>query len=541
MLQDLLLPPTLGLHLEAITLTDAVIFLTVTATAPQVACPQCRQLTAAIHSRYPRRVADLSVVGVRIQMNLHVRKFFCQNPECSRKIFAERLTPFINAYARRTSRSRESLEQIALDLGGESGACLATKQSLPISHDTRLRWLRTLPESELQTPRVLGVDDWAKRKGQTYGTILVDLETHQPIELLPDREADTLARWLEAHPGAEVITRDRAGAFAEGAQRGAPNAQQVADRFHLLQNLRDAVQRLMDRQQQVLRQVVPTRETISNAENLSEKMGELAPIAANTPPILTQSELRRQRSRTRRQARYAEVHQLKHEGLTERAIARKLKTSRHTVKRFLAADTFPERAQPTRKSSILDPYLPCLEQQLRAGHTDGTALWRQIRAKGFLGSRPLVSRWVTRHRDLAPPKISLQGQKDSKRVSHAKSATHSIPVQTLSARRASWLVVRHPDELDDEQQQMLQSLCELSTDVQTVYPLVQEFTRMVRTHSGKSFDAWLHRVRESKVRELVNFAKSLIRDRAAVLAGLDSPFSNGQVEGLVLRQTDIDG
>ena len=502
--------------------------------------PQCAQLTAAIHSRYTRRVADLSVVGARIQMNLHVRKFFCRNPECSRKIFAERLTPFLNAYARRTSRLRETLEQIGLDLGGEAGARLATKQSLPISHDSLLRWLRALPESELQTPRVLGVDDWAKRKGQTYGTILVDLERHQPIELLPDREADTLALWLQAHPGIEIITRDRAGAFAEGAQRGAPNAQQVADRFHLLQNLRDAVQRLMDRQQRVLHQVAQTHmrtETISNAENLSENSKEITTIdLPTTSPALTPIEQRRHRSRARCEARFAEVHQLKQEGLSERAIARKLKMSRHTVQRFLAADGFPERAQPTRKASILDRYIPYLEQQLRAGHTDGTGLWREIRAKGFRGSRPLVSRWVARHRDLAPPKSSApQGHKSSERQRRAKNATPSSPIQPLSARLATWLVVRYPDDLDDEQQQMLKRLCELSTEVQSIYPLVQEFSQMVRTHSAKSFDTWRERVRESKVRELVNFAKSLERDRAAVLAGLELPFSNGQVEGQVNR------
>lgn len=539
MLQDLLLPSAPDLRLDSINLGSDMISLTVTATAPQVQCRQCAQVTTAIHSHYTRCVTDLSVVGLPLQMHLHVRKFFCHNPRCSRKVFAERLTPFIQVYARRTTRLRQTLEQVGLDLGGEGGARLSTKQGIGVSHDTLLRWVRAIPEPEVKTPRVLGVDDWARRKGQTYGTILVDLETHQPIELLPDREADTLATWLQHHPGIEIITRDRAGAFAEGAQQGAPTARQVADRFHLLQNLRDTAQRFMDRHQSLLRQVVagPAEEAVTEPTESSEKSALPGDLPSKQPdPALTRRELRRQESRSRRQNRYSDVQRLKQEGLSVRAIARQPKMSRHTVGRFLTTDTFPERAHPPRKTSILDPFVPYLTEQMSAGQSNGMQLWREICAKGYKGSRPLVSRWVAQHRHLAlmnsvgEPKRKIRG-----RPPRAKPTMHGAPIPPLSARQAAWLVVRHPNNLDDEQRKTLERLRELSDDVQALYPLAQEFAQMVRTRNAQSLDPWLQRARESKVREIVSFANSLDRDRLAVLAGLELPYSNGQVEGQVNR------
>src|SRR6266700_7945 len=212
------------LHIVRLEADGQFILAVVATTASEALCPLCQCRSESVHSRYVRLVADLPWAGWAVRLELHVRRFFCRNKACVRQIFTERLPGVVAPSARCTIRLRDLFTLIGFALGGEAGKRLVDGMGLETSPDARLRLVRAQQESQVPTPRVLSVDDFCFCRRRSYGAILIDLERRIPIDLLPDREAETLKKWLLAHPGVQIISRDRGGAFADGARQGAPQA-----------------------------------------------------------------------------------------------------------------------------------------------------------------------------------------------------------------------------------------------------------------------------------------------------------------------------
>ncbi|MFF8880772.1 ISL3 family transposase [Streptomyces flaveolus] len=226
--------------------------------AAAAACPDCGRFSDRVHDRYQRRLKDLPLAEQGLVIRLTVRRFICGSADCPRRTFAEPFSRLAAPYARFTTRLNHALERVGLALAGRAGARLAAQLGFGAGRMTLLRRVMALPDPRFNTPRVLGVDNFAIRRGQTYSTVLTSVEDHRAVDVLPTRKAGPLAAWLISHPGVEIICRDRAGAYAEGARRGAPDALQIADRFHLWQALGRAVETCVAAHRDCLRTPTPS-------------------------------------------------------------------------------------------------------------------------------------------------------------------------------------------------------------------------------------------------------------------------------------------
>jgi transposase len=478
-------------------------------------------------------LADLPWSGYQVTWQLRVRKLFCHNRQCPRRIFTERLPGLAAPWARRTLRLTARLLAVGLALGGAAGVRLSQHFGLLVSRNTLLRVIRRAACPATVPPQVLSVDDFALRKRHTYGTVLLDLARRRPLALLPDREAATVAHWLQAHPGVEVVVRDRAEAYAEAARLGAPAACQVADRFHLLQNLADTLTQVFTAHAPALAQLkaqhtaapTPVHDPACLATTPEQPSVPLAPPQSSTAA----ARLARQR-RTRRWAHYHQVWTYHQQGWTLDAIAHQVGLSRRTVQRYLQSPTFPERPpRHGRGRSLLDPYKATLLAGWNHGCRNGWHLFRTIRSQGFRGQYGIVALYVRRMRQaqgLAP------GQR---RSPHPLPTVTEAPRHWLTPRRATGLVLRPSERLTAQDHHQLAQLTTQAPELAEAVTLAQDFASLVRQRQPALLEPWLARAAQSTLPPFQRFAKGLRADRAAVQAAVTLPWSQGPIEGQINR------
>jgi transposase len=491
-------------------------------TAPSVACPTCAATTSSVHSYYRRTPRDLPVFGAAVKLQLHVRRFRCKNPACAVRTFSEPLPALLPPRAHRTHRFTEHLRALALALGGEAGARYAACAGISVSPDTLLRVTRAIVLPERPTPRVLSVDDWALRKGRLYGTILVDGETHRPIDLIKDRTAEQFAAWLTEHnPTAiEVITRDRSRDYALGAEQAVPHACQVADRWHLLRNLSDMLDRMLVRLRTSLQQRL-------TAARMTQGVTSAALSIYDRETRRAHGDQQRQQHRdAARAVLHSQIHALHEQGAKIIQIARQLHISRQTVRRYLSSTTYPETVRRPRQRSILDPYAAYLHGRWAAGCQQTKDLLAEIQAQGYRGSvRPLVQ-WTMLRRELQ--------RKDEPQPETRDAAGNDLPDRLPATRRLVWQVLQPTTALEPAEQRLVAELL-AEPELAVTYALAQRFRRMVQQRQPEELDRWLTDARTSGIRELETFAEGLQREYDSIKAALELPYSNGPTEGQVTR------
>ncbi len=517
----MLLPHLAGVVVETVQGAGSGLRIVARARVREVACPRCGVASGVVHGRYRRRLRDAAVGGRDVVIDLLVRRMRCAQTGCATVTFAEQFPGLSSPHARYTPLAEAITEAIGLALAGRPGARLARTLGLPLGRDTLLRRVRALDDPPVPVVQVLGVDDFALRRSHDYGTVLIDLDSHRPVDLLPGRAAAPFAAWLTAHPGTTVICRDRAGAYATGASTGAPTAIQVADRYHLWANLGEAVRKCVTTHRDSLILPPPTATTGDAADPQDDdqvpdiasreiRSGASQPQDPPTSALDVPDKLIIIRTRRR----YADVNQLLAEGVSRNQVARILGLDIQTVRRFANATSVEEvLTASTERASKIDRFKEHLHRRWNEGITDASALTEEIQSLGYTGSAQTVRRYVRRFR-------------------HGQPAPAEGPIAPTVRRTSRWLMTR-PDRHDPDDRATLAAILEACPALARLADHVTGFATMMTQLKGQRLPDWITAVEADNLPALTSFASHLRHDLAAVTNGLTLPYSSGAVEGTV--------
>lgn len=495
--------------------------LTIQASSAQHAsiCPVCGFLSDRRHSKYIRAVIDLPASGYQVKVFILSGKYFCDNALCYRKIFTERFSEEINPYCRRFNRCRELLSNLALELGGNKGAAISRLSSLPVSASTILRIIKrqNLPQVKLSSG-IIGIDDWAFKKGNTYGTIIVDLHQNKVIDLLPDREATTVCQWLKEHPEVEVISRDRGGPYSKGAQEGAPQAIQVADRFHLLMNLGDAAKRMFQSMGKNLRELFTLYNNVNPSTEPTLEIDELK--SKSEDPAVTPA--RDINTNEENQYRFCKVKELFSQGYNIRAISRSLHIARNTIKKYIRMDFLPKKTGS--RSTNFESFQLFLLHESNRGKLY-TELYSAIVAKGFNGG---YTQFCSNINELFK----------NNKIIPASRKIDPVVNKSWSPRSLAIMIQKEHKDLGTDDQKLLELLYSKHPEIKETQQFIHRFKKLFQLKEQGTLRIWLDDV-EKSTSFIKRFAKGIQSDFQAVNNAVITTYSNGQVEGQVNRLKNI--
>lgn len=495
------LPLSHGLVIEQISREAHQTIISVSSTALLACCPLCTTASESIHSHYLRTVADLPEVGQPIILKLTVRRFFCRNTLCARRILTERLPDLVQPWAQMTNRLREALRFLSFATCAEAGSRLAPHLGMKGSPSTLLRCQKATSLAPAEPFTRIGLDDFAFRRGRTYGTIIVNLETHRLIDVLPDRTVETVAAWLAAHLNIEVISRDRASDYATAATVGAPQDIQVCDRWHLLRNLSEHVTTFLARMRAQVRKTSQEQASPGEEAPLEEARWKEREACEQAQDTRRQKRrvcktVREQTKENRQEERldlYQQMLTLQSQGLSSYEIAPRVGLSARTVRQWLAdgVNTHPRRRRP----SPLDAYASYLHRRWEEGEQQGERLSQELQEKGYTGSIRALYRYLDRWR---PPRTE-EDQPTPRKRRPRKTTPPPGPFDECQAKQAVWLYIRSPDELKTKEQEQVAFIRQVHPSLETTYQLVQAFVKMVRERTGTSLEVWPEQVHTSNL------------------------------------------
>jgi transposase len=506
-----LLPHLAGMAVDETVITGDLVCCQVRAEADGGCCTGCGTWSQEVHDSYVRSLKDAAIGGRRVVLRLRTRLLACRNPGCAKKTFAEQPEGLAVPRARKTPVLERMLAAMAAALAGRAGTRLARQVlAVEVSRHSLIRMIMAGPEPAAALVRVLGVDDFSLRRGQSYATILVDMETGAPVDVLPGREAAELEEWLRAHPGVEVICRDRGGAYADAARNAAPDAVQVADRWHLWHNLcghvRDAVARHRDCLAGRCRCGPPDQQAERDERERKRQAQERQEAWAALEPAALEAAIRN---------RHAQVTALRTAGLDLPAAAAELRLSVQVTGQYWRAATADALLGRLCPAPGLDQWKPWLRAQWAAGNTRISDLHAALTQDGYAGSCESVRRYLTPFRLAAPPR----------------------PPDPPSTRQVTRWITSPPDKLSADQAAALTALTARCPGLAALRAHVSAFAQILTGREGKTaLDTWLATAGSEPAQPgLASFAYGIRLDYDAVVNGLTLTWNSGLVEGLNTR------
>lgn len=500
-----LLPAPDALALDSLSVQGDIIVFQVHMTAKVAACRECGNPSDRIHSHYQRTLQDLPWQGNKVRFLVTVGRFFCDNSDCKRMTFAQRVETLAQRYQRKTTRLEDLLRQLVWRIGGEATAQIAQLLGLLLSPDAALYQFKksASPDSSTTCPEVVGIDDFAFRKGHNYGTILINLRTNTAFDLLPNREKETVEAWFKEHPGVQIVSRDRSVTYAEAIRDGAPDAVHVADRFHLLKNLMEVLEKQVSKESKAIEDVLLPKEA-SQADT-------------GPAPLSRFQQRRKEVTRQKRFEHWQKTHELFAQGYAKKEIARQTGVDIHTVRTFLRCATYPERQHYPSRQGPLDPYKPYLEKRWQEGCQNLVELLREVKARGFTGGATALRNFVRPFRDPTLPPAILWTRR-------------TIP----TPRSLSWLLLLS-DKRSVKKQELVTKLCTALPVLSDCRDLVLSFQDIMRRRASEELEGWLVCAKASGVPGFATFVRGIRSDYDAVVAAFSLPWSNGPTEGHVNR------
>ncbi len=441
----------------------------------------------------------------QVILRLHVRKFYCDQPTCPRQIFAERLPHVTSSHGRYTFGLRLFLSQLGREHGGASGVQSANLLGIQVTARAILRFMHALRLPPIVAPRVIGLDEWAWKRGQRYGAIVVDLERNKPIALLADRSKSTIVPWLKEHPTIQIVARDRSKEFAAAITEALPKASHVADRWHLAKNLTEHLDKVVSARWKQLTKTGSQVET--PPQSVSSSTSSRGPRQAPG------------------EARYQQMLALQTIGLSTKTIAKRLGVTQRTIQHWLAQEHGPYAGARKPRRSSLDWSVRYLRERWEAGEHNGTILWEELKTQGYTGSSRSVYRRL----------VAWRAHPWRQEAPTSSGPIPALPFEGVTPGKViGWMVAR-PETLSSEARDLLDRMTQMDTILAQARELTYGFLKLIRHHNGKGLDSWLKDAHASTLRQFRTFARSIERDKAAVLAGLTLPYSTGPVEGHINR------